>query len=323
MPKNKRHTLNAITVFVFLVVLLLISASSYLISWSENGADKLKANIEMQNRQHTRGFLLYLNDKLTQDVLNGRVDINDEESISNWASHNIRTINSDSTYANFSLIKVNYDRKQEEFIGKYLWSATAQKVDSDLGYKTTFDILVNQKKAKEYFASNNNALANQELISYSDIVGDELLKEEEIDEMEKKNIIRYNNPSEVQSTLNAMYQGSVSGNNDNYTWTSHGNENYYIEWTTVPLESTIGLNDQPKTIKGKINPKYERIIIVTAIDSEYVQKPFNSQFDQFSVLQNIVHTAIIIFVAASLVLMLYLVKVVGFDHKKQAKEQDK
>jgi hypothetical protein len=319
MKRKSRLTLNIVTLVNFLVVMFLLSGAGYIVNLADQSEQRLNSNIEVQNRQHARSFLLYLNDKMTRDVESGELDINDEEELIEWASDNIRTVKNDSTYNNIAVIKVEYSKENDEFIGNYMWSAVpTTPVTNNLGYKTTYDLMVVQEKAKEYFGSDS-ILSNQHLISYNDIKGNKLYGKDTVDALVKEDIILFKNPDTVQNTLDAMYQGSVSNGNDNFTWVTQSNDRLLIEWTTVPLEANIGINGEPKTDKGVLNPNYKRIVIACSINDDYIKMPFKSQFDELGHLENVIHISIIIFVALSIILMLYCTWLIYYNENGDKK----
>lgn len=314
--KSKRIALNLVSILVFTVVTCLLGGSSYIINLADTSKEKLVTSIELQNRQHARSFLLYLNDKLNQDVNNGEIDITDEEQIEQWAKENIRTVKNDSTYHNIVVIKVEYSEDNDEFIGKYLWSATSQQTSNNSNNMTTFDLLVDQKSAKEYFSSNPE-LAGQELISYKDIRDNDLYGKETVKELVDLGIIKFKNPEVVQEVLDAFYEGTVSNNNDNYTFIPQKGYERLIEWTTVPLEASEGINGEPKTDKGNLNPKYSRLVIASSINSDYIEKPFENQFGQLDELKFYIHIAIITFVVLSLLMMLYFTWLIYYNNRPE------
>jgi hypothetical protein len=314
--RNRRITLNLVSILVFTVVISLLGGSGYIINLADTSQDKLTASIEQQNRQHARGFLLYLNDKLNQDVSIGNIDVSDEEQVEQWAKENIRTVKNDSTYHNIVVIKVEYSGENDEFIGKYLWSATSQQVSNGLNQATTFDLLVEQQLAKEYF-SNDPELSKRDLISYKDIRDNGLYGEETIKELVDLGIIKFQNPETVQEVLDAFYEGTVSNNNDNYRFIDIDGKERLIEWTTVPLEASEGLNGEFKTNKGTLNPKYSRLVIASTINSDYIQKPFENQYKQLDELKFYIHIAITIFVVLSLLMMLYFTWLIYYNNRPE------
>jgi hypothetical protein len=314
--KSRRIALNLVSILVFTVVTCLIGGSSYIINLADTNKDRLVTSIELQNRQHARGFLLYLNDKLAQDVDNETIDISDEQQVEQWAKDNIRTVKNDSTYHNIAVIKVEYSEENDEFIGKYLWSATSQQISNGLGYKTTFDLLVEQELAKEYF-SDNPELSGQDLISYKDIRDNGLYGKKTVEELVDLGIIRFQNHETVQEVLDAFYEGTISNNNDNYSFVPINGGKSLVEWTTVPLEASEGINGEPKTNKGTLNPKYSRLVIASTINSDYIEKPFENQFGQLDELKFYIHVAIITFVVLSLLMMLYFTWLIYYTNRPE------
>ncbi|QXN70298.1 hypothetical protein INTERNEXUS_258 [Bacillus phage vB_BspM_Internexus] len=315
--KNKRakRTLNVFSVLVFAFLLLLLMGSNYVINLANTSSEKISSAIENQNRQHARSNLLYFNDKLTRDYENGKLDVTNPKQLEKWATDNLRTVKSDSTFNNFAVIEVEYSKASKEYIGNYIWRASPQNIDNGLGYMTTYDIIINQEKARVFFSNNKDIGGKYPFISYNLIKNSYKGK---ISDLIKEEIIRYKNPDEVQDTLNAMYEGSVSGNNDNYTWKYNNGKESFIEWTTVPLESTIGLNDEPKNKRGLINPNYKRIIIACSVDKDYVNQPFKKQITDLEHFKECVLIGVSLFVFLSIGLILYFTWLICYNnnHKK-------
>lgn len=306
MGRNNKITLNFVSIVTLIVMLFLLSGSGYIINMVDTSKEKLEQHVEMQNRQNARKFLLYLNDKLSNDVANKELDINNDEDINRWATENMRTLKSDSTYNDFAVVKVGFDKENEEFLGNYIWSSLADGFPTkEDDVKTTFDIIVDQEKAREYFEGINNPLSLNSLISYSDIVKDNTITKEDIKKLKELDIIHYKNANEVQETLDNMYQGSITSNTDGYVWEKLDSKKYFVEWTTVPLEASMGINNEPKTSHGLINPNYKRVIIFATIDYDYIMKPYNDTFKQFDYIKDCVHITIIVLVVLAIFFMLY------------------
>jgi hypothetical protein len=304
MKRKNRLTLNIATIVNFLVVMCLLFGAAYILNLSNHEEHTLKRNIEFQSRQNARSFLLYLNDRLIQDSESGKLDVSNDRQVEEWASDNIRTVKSNSAIENIAVFKVEYSKPNNEFVGNYLWSAVpTTPVTNLLGYKTTYDLLVVQDKAKEYFA-DNTSMSSRDLISYNDIL-ESGAKPDDIKEMKEKGIILFKNPDKVQETLDAMYQGSISQGKDDYTWEMTNGKRLFVEWTTVPLEANIGLNGEEKTDRGALNTKYTRIVIAYSINEKYVESPFQDQFNELQDLTKMIHLGVIIFVVLSIGVSFY------------------
>ncbi|ALN97831.1 hypothetical protein Bp8pS_152 [Bacillus phage vB_BpuM-BpSp] len=325
MGDKHRITLNILTLVAFVMTAVVLGLGNYTINIANSTKDELNKSVEMQNRQYARNFLLYLNDRLTQDVENKKVNVNDDNDLIKWASDNLRTTKSDSTYASFSMIKVRFDNEKNDLVGDYLWSSSASlssPIDSTIREsrgRSTLDIIIDQKRAKDYFSSQNSKLSKSNILTYKELRDNELYGQKTIKELLDKKIVRFKNPEQVQKALDEMYQGTITKNNDTYTWLSNLNDKsrYLIEWTTVPSESSIGLNNEQKTIKGFINPEYKRLVIVTAMDSAYIKKSFEDQFTELNSVIQYVRIFTILFVLFVIGILVYCTWLLYHPAKKK------
>lgn len=83
---------------------------------------------------------------------------------------------------------------------------------------------------------------------------------------------KHKNPSLAEKVYLAMSNMHSTREGDNQYW-QYDDATEYLEWAVVPND-TNGIDDEPMTIGGAINPKYNSFIFTLGTQSDEVLKPY-------------------------------------------------
>ena len=105
-------------------------------------------------------------------------------------------------------------------------------------------------------------------------------------------------------------QSTLNTNND-YWWNFDGSPEF-LEWDVRPV-GTSGFYEEPPTIGGINNEKYNKILICLGTQTDEINKPFNETFE--TITDNEWYTKI--FIAASIILCIFNMIIYVYFNKKR------
>lgn len=290
MIKKSKIKSNFILLSVFLFLLILIFISGTVYTTLNSAVNNMTNSVELQSRSNARELLDFIEIQLEKDIDENKVNVNKPEEIENWINKILTNSNTINKYKNISLLRISIDNNK--FKGKIIW--LSNPINNSINELSDYnEIIINQNKAKKYF--KNNAITN-----YSEIADNTNLVNTLID----NKIIRFKNPNEVQKSLNKMFNGYSSSENDNYIWEENNSENDkdLVEWVSLPSGNN-GFYNESKISNEKLNPKYSKISIIAFVDYNYIMKPYEKTINDYNFIKVAIIILLVIIIILSLILM--------------------
>lgn len=116
----------------------------------------------------------------------------------------------------------------------------------------------------------------------------------------------HKDPKLAELILNKMRIGVSTKHNDNYYWNFDGSPEW-LEWTIYPPNITIGLNDEPKTIRGIKNPNYKRYLFVLGTQQDEILKQYQNTFNMIDNITKLIYLLLFTSLVSLTIKMFYLV----------------
>lgn len=116
----------------------------------------------------------------------------------------------------------------------------------------------------------------------------------------------HKDPKLAEQMLNKMRVGIATKYGDNYSWNFDGNPEW-LEWDIYPPDSILGLNDEPKTIKGIKNHNYKKYLFVLGTQSDEILGSYGDVFKQIDRVINLFYIVLFLSLTSMIYKLFYLV----------------
>lgn len=104
----------------------------------------------------------------------------------------------------------------------------------------------------------------------------------------KDEAVMHKDPKKAEIALNQMRLGINTIAGDNFYWNFDGKPEW-LEWLNVPEEPLLGIDDQPRTIRGIKNPNFKKYLFVLGTQSDEAFEPYKGVFDRMQDITNYIY----------------------------------
>lgn len=149
-------------------------------------------------------------------------------------------------------------------------------------------------------------LSNEKFIwDSSDVVDNKLLNSDKGRFLSDEILLHDDTDTTIDIIENMRKGASTILTNDRYSWTTNGKVEY-LEWAVVP-SGQLGFNEEPKTVEGIKNTKYDKILVVLRTQKHEVESNFTNVFRLINSLELVTQVFVILSVCMSMLNMLIYV----------------
>ena len=309
MSGRTRIQTNIVNMIAFALVLIMLVISAGSILLIDYTKANIKETVEKTWRIQASRMLEDLRNQLLDDAQHGKVDLNDEYSLQEWARVRLSGVRVGGDTGDGFMVLLTSN--EDGYDGKFMWDGSPdcsrpEFIEHGRWFK---DEIISQIPSHQYLIEKNHPLKDKKILTYEDI---EYLKENNpdiYDYFKSNKIILHNDPQLAEKMINQMRLGMDTKIDDNYKWLF--DDSYeLLQWVVIPPSYGIGLNQAPITVGGVQNKQYKKILIQLGVQTDEIMQPYDKIFDKLDILKQGIYLTTSIFAVAYILFLLWMMFVV-------------